>query len=166
MEQIFKIIRDYGEDKYAYSIAKNIVKAREDKPIQTTFELVDIIKKSKPMKELAKAGHPAKQTFQALRIAVNDEINVLQITLHKAVKALRPHGGRLAVITFHSLEDRITKNTFKDYAVIEGNRYDIPVMNKESEYQLVNHKPIVAEDKELEINHRAVSAKLRISERK
>ena len=165
-EEIFKILRDYGEEKFAYSIAKNIVKAREEKPINTTFELVEIIKKSKPMKELAKAGHPAKQTFQALRIAVNDELNVLEICLKKALKALRPHGGRLAVITFHSLEDRIVKNIFKDATVVEGSRHDIPMINEEKEYQLVNRKPIIATDKELEVNHRSASAKLRIIERK
>lgn len=165
-DEIFKILRDYGEEKFAYSIAKNIVKARETKPIETTFELVDIIKKSKPMKELAKAGHPAKQTFQALRIAVNNELNVLEIALEKALRALRPHGGRLAVITFHSLEDRIVKNIFKDASVIEGSRHDIPVINQEAEYQLINRKPIVAEQEELEINHRSASAKLRIIERK
>ena len=166
LDEIFKIIRDYGEDKYAYSIAKNIVKAREDKPINTTFELVEIIKKSKPMKELSKAGHPAKQTFQALRIAVNDELKVLEIALNKALKALRPHGGRLAVITFHSLEDRIVKNIFKEASLVEGNRYDIPVANEEKEYQLVNRKPIVASEEEMENNHRSASAKLRIIERK
>ncbi len=166
LDEIFKILRDYGEEKFAYSIAKNIVKARESKPIETTFQLVEIIKRSKPMKELAKAGHPAKQSFQALRIAVNDELNVLQIALNKALKALRPHGGRLAVITFHSLEDRIVKNVFKDAAVSEGNRYDIPVQVKEKEYQLITRKPIVADEQELEINHRSISAKLRIIERK
>ena len=166
LDEIFKILRDYGEEKFAYSIAKNIVKAREKAPIETTFQLVEIIKRSKPMKELAKAGHPAKQSFQALRIAVNDELNVLSIALNKALKALRPHGGRLAVITFHSLEDRIVKNIFKDAAVSEGNRYDIPVQVKEKEYQLITRKPIVADEKELEINHRSISAKLRIIERK
>ena len=166
LDEIFKIIRDYGEDKYAYSIAKNIVKAREQAPIKTTFDLVEIIKKSKPMKELAKAGHPAKQTFQALRIAVNDELNVLEITLRKAIKALRPHGGRLAVITFHSLEDRIVKNIFKEETIVEGSRHDIPLVNEEKEYQLVNHKPIVANEEELKENHRSASAKLRIIERK
>ncbi len=165
LDEIFRIIRDYGEDKFAYQIAKNIVKARETKPIKTTFDLVEIIKKSKPMKELSKAGHPAKQTFQALRIAVNDELNVLEITLNKVMKYLRPHGGRLAVITFHSLEDRIVKNIFKDNAVEQGNRYDF-LTKDEKEYQLVNRKPIIATDEELEINHRAVSAKLRIIERK
>jgi 16S rRNA (cytosine1402-N4)-methyltransferase len=166
LDEIFKILRDYGEEKFAYSIAKNIVKARESKPIETTFQLVEIIKKSKPMKELAKAGHPAKQSFQALRIAVNDELNVLSIALNKALKALRPHGGRLAVITFHSLEDRIVKNVFKDAAVSEGNRYDIPIKVTEKEYQLITRKPIVADEQELEINHRSISAKLRIIERK
>ena len=166
LDEIFKILRDYGEDKFSYQIAKNIVKARENKPIQTTFELVEIIKKSKPMKELSKAGHPAKQVFQALRIAVNDELNVLTIALNKALKALRPHGGRLAVITFHSLEDRIVKNIFKDAAISEGSRHDVPLINEEKEYQLINRKPIVADEKELEINHRSASAKLRIIERK
>ena len=166
LDEIFKILRDYGEEKFAYSIAKNIVKARDKAPIETTFQLVEIIKRSKPMKELAKAGHPAKQSFQALRIAVNDELNVLSIALNKALKALRPHGGRLAVITFHSLEDRIVKNVFKDAAVSEGNRYDIPVQVTEKEYQLVTRKPIVADEQELEINHRSISAKLRIIERK
>ena len=166
LDEIFKILRDYGEEKFAYSIAKNIVKAREQAPIKTTFELVEIIKKSKPMKELAKVGHPAKQTFQALRIAVNDELNVLSIALDKAIKALRPHGGRLAVITFHSLEDRIVKNAFKDVAVTEGNRYDFPIKQEETEYQLVNRKPNIASEEELKENHRATSAKLRILERK
>lgn len=166
LDEIFKILRDYGEEKFAYSIAKNIVEAREKAPIETTFQLVEIIKRSKPMKELAKAGHPAKQSFQALRIAVNDELNVLSIALNKALKALRPHGGRLAVITFHSLEDRIVKNVFKDAAVSEGNRYDIPTQVTEKEYQLITRKPIVADEQELEINHRSISAKLRIIERK
>ena len=166
LDEIFRILRDYGEEKFAYSIAKNIVKTREEKPIKTTFELVDIIKKSKPMKELAKAGHPAKQSFQALRIAVNDELNVLEIALRKALQALRPHGGRLAVITFHSLEDRIVKNIFKDAAISEGNRYNIPLQVEEKEYQLITRKPIVASEQELETNHRSASAKLRIIERK
>lgn len=166
LDEIFRILRDYGEEKYAYSIAKNIVKAREQKPIETTFQLVEIIKKSKPMKELSKVGHPAKQTFQALRIAVNDELNVLEIALKQALKALKPHGGRLAVITFHSLEDRIVKNIFKDAAVSEGNRIDGPSVNKEKDYLLVNRKPIVASEDELKENHRSQSAKLRIIERK
>lgn len=166
LNEIFKIIRDYGEDKYAYSIAKNIVKYRENKPIETTFELVEIIKRSKPEKELRKVGHPAKQVFQALRIAVNDELNVLTDTLGKVLKHLRPGGGRLAVITFHSLEDRITKNCFKEASIEEGNRYDIPIKGEEKEYRLINRKPIIASEDELKENHRSASAKLRIIERK
>ena len=166
LEEITKILREYGEEKFAYQIAKNIVKAREVAPIETTFQLVDIIKRSKPMKELAKAGHPAKQSFQALRIAVNDELNVLTLTLRDALKALRPNGGRLAVITFHSLEDRIVKNIFKEAAVSEGSRIDIPSQMEEKEYELVLRKPIVASEDELNINHRAQSAKLRIIQRK
>ena len=166
LEEITKILREYGEEKFAYQIAKNIVKSREVAPIETTFQLVDIIKRSKPMKELAKAGHPAKQSFQALRIAVNDELNVLTLTLRDALKALRPNGGRLAVITFHSLEDRIVKNIFKEAAVSEGSRIDIPSQMEEKEYELVLRKPIVASEDELNLNHRAQSAKLRIIQRK
>ena len=166
LNDITNILRDYGEEKFAYQIAKNIVKAREEKPIETTFQLVDIIKRSKPMKELSKAGHPAKQSFQALRIAVNDELNVLTLTLRTALKALRPNGGRLAVITFHSLEDRIVKNIFKEAAVTEGSRIDIPYHVEEKEYELITRKPIVASDNELKENHRAASAKLRIIQRK
>ena len=166
LNDITNIFKDYGEEKYAYQIAKNIVKAREEKPIETTFQLVDIIKRSKPMKELAKAGHPAKQCFQALRIAVNDELNVLTLTLRTALATLRPNGGRLAVITFHSLEDRIVKNIFKEAAVTEGSRIDIPYQIEEKEYELITRKPIVASDDELNENHRAASAKLRIIQRK
>ena len=166
VEELTKIFRDYGDEKFAYQIAKNIVKYRARKPIETTFELVDIIKDSKPMKVLAKAGHPAKQAFQALRIAVNDELNVLIKTLHDVIPILKPHGGRLAVITFHSGEDRIVKNIFKDYAVTIGSRFDGPNDQKEKEYRLVNTKPIIAGTEELERNHRSASAKLRILERK
>lgn len=166
LEELTKIFRDYGDEKFAYQIAKNIVKYRQNKPIETTFELVDIIKDSKPMKVLAKAGHPAKQAFQALRIAVNDELNVLIKTLNEIIPILRPHGGRLAVITFHSGEDRIVKNIFKDNSIVIGNRNDGPSDQKEKEYRLVNTKPIVAGAEELERNHRSASAKLRILERK
>ncbi len=166
LEEITRILRDYGEERFAFNIAKNIIKAREIAPIKTTFDLVEIVKKSKPQKELAKIGHPAKQVFQALRIAVNDELNVLIETLNQALTALRPHGGRLAIITFHSLEDRIVKNAFKEASVVEGNRFDGPIMEKEKEYQLVNRKPITASEKELSENRRAQSAKLRIIERK
>lgn len=166
LSELTRIFKEYGEDKYSYSIAKNIVKERENKPIETTFDLVEIIKRSKPEKELHKIGHPAKQIFQALRIAVNDEIEVLKITINKALKYLRPHGGRLAIITFHSGEDKIVKSVFKENSVVIGNRIDGPNNIKEKEYTLINNKPIVASSEELENNHRAASAKLRIIERK
>ena len=166
LEDLTRVFREYGEDKFSYQIAKNIIKARAIKPIETTTELVDVIKKSKPAKELAKVGHPAKQIFQALRIEVNDELNVLKTAIDDALKVLRPHGGRLAIITFHSLEDRIVKNAFKDASVVIGDRIDGPMVEKEKDYILINHKPIVASEEELKINHRAISAKLRIIERK
>ena len=165
LQDLNKILQEYGEEKYSYSIAKNIIKSRELAPIETTFQLVEIIKRSKPMKELKKAGHPAKQVFQALRIAVNDELNVLIKTLNVALAHLAP-GGRLAVITFHSGEDRIVKNIFKEAAVDIGNRIDGPVTAKEKEFDLINHKPITASEDELERNHRSASAKLRIIARK
>lgn len=161
--ELTKIFREYGEEKYAYQIAKNIVKTREVKPITTTGELVEIIKKSKPARELAKKGHPAKQVFQALRIEVNDELNVLSETLHAMLPLLRS-GGRLAVISFHSLEDRIVKNIFKEYAVVIGNRH-LPIQ-EEASYVLVNRKVIIPSEYELKQNPRAASAKLRIIERK
>ena len=166
LEDLARVFREYGEDKFSYQIAKNIIKARSIKPIETTTELVDLIKRSKPAKELAKVGHPAKQIFQALRIEVNDELNVLKTAIDSALKVLRPHGGRLAIITFHSLEDRIVKNAFKEASVVIGDRIDGPMIDKEKDYFLVNRKPIVASKEELEINHRAISAKLRIIERK
>ena len=165
LQDLNKILQEYGEEKYSYSIAKNIIKSREVAPIETTFQLVEIIKRSKPMKELKKAGHPAKQVFQALRIAVNDELNVLIKTLNVALAHLAP-GGRLAVITFHSGEDRIVKNIFKEAAVDVGNRIDGPMTTKEKEFDLINHKPITASEDELERNHRSASAKLRIIAKK
>lgn len=166
LNEIAKIIQEYGDERYALSIAKNIVKQREIAPIMTTFQLVEIIKKSKPMKELAKVGHPAKQTFQALRIAVNDELNALRLGLQEALASLRPHGGRLAVITFHSGEDRIAKSLFCEASVSEGNRLDGPMGDHDKDYILVNKKPIVAGAQEISDNPRSQSAKLRIIERK
>ena len=164
LEDLTKIFQIYGEEKYSFSIAKNIIKAREVAPIETTFQLVEIIKRSKPMKELKKVGHPAKQVFQALRIAVNDELNVLEKALKAALKHLKP-GGRLAVITFHSGEDRIVKNIFKDAAVSVGNRFDGPMLEKEKDYILINHKPITASEAELEFNHRSASGIIARKER-
>ena len=165
LEDLNKIFQTYGEEKYSYSIAKNIIKAREIAPIETTFQLVEVIKRSKPMKELKKVGHPAKQVFQAIRIAVNDELNVLVKTLTIALDHLKP-GGRLAVITFHSGEDRIVKNIFKEAAVEVGNRIDGPMKTETKEFDLINHKPITASDEELQMNHRSASAKLRIIAKK
>lgn len=165
LEKIIAILRDYGEEKYAVSIARNIVKYRQDSSIDTTFQLVDIIKKSIPNKQLNKVGHPAKQTFQALRIAVNDELGVLNNSLKDIVKLLNNH-GRLAVITFHSLEDRIVKQFFKSLTVIEGDRLDGPADYKQTDYITITRKPIVASEEELLVNNRSRSAKLRIIERK
>ena len=164
-KDLTRIFQEYGEEKFAHSISKNIVKARDVSPIETTFQLVEIIKISKPAKELRKAGHPAKQVFQALRIEVNDELNILRNALGDIVKLLAPH-GRLAVITFHSLEDRIVKQFFKSLTVVEGDRIDGPTIQKEVDFIQVTSKPIVSQEEELELNNRAHSAKLRIIERK
>lgn len=157
-EDLVKILRDYGDERYASSIARNIIKSR---PITTTFELVDVIKKSKPSKELKKEGHPAKQAFQAIRIAVNDELNVLKETLKDAVEGLAPR-GRLLVISFHSGEDRIIKSFFKDLTVREGSRINLPTKEEETRFKLITHKPIEASEDELKANNRSHSAKLRI----
>lgn len=157
-EALVKILREYGDERYASSIANNIIKSR---PINTTLELVDVIKRSKPSKELKKEGHPAKQAFQAIRIAVNDELNVLKETLKDAVDALAPN-GRLLVISFHSGEDRIIKTYFKDLTVVEGTRINLPTKEVETKFTLITHKPIEASEEELEANNRSHSAKLRI----
>lgn len=163
--ELRKIFFEYGEDKYSASIAHNIVKERAVKPISTTFELVDIIKRSKPAKELKKVGHPAKQIFQALRIEVNNELNVLKETLVQVVNHLNSH-GRLAVITFHSLEDKIVKKLFKELTVVEGNRTNFPLVREEKDYILITRKGIRPSENELENNHRSASSTLRIIEKK
>ena len=163
--ELRKIFYEYGEDKYSASIARNIIKYREQKAIETTFELVDIIKRSKPAKELKKAGHPAKQIFQALRIEVNNELNVLKETLVQVVKHLNS-GGRLAVITFHSLEDKIVKKLFKELTVVEGSRFDFPLKEENKDFILITRKGIRPSEVELENNHRAASSTLRIIEKK
>ena len=165
LQELTKIIRDYGEDKFAYQIAKEIVKSREIKPIVTTFELVDVIKKALPNKVLSKVGHPAKQTFQAIRIEVNDELNVLKEALKSTVSLLKSK-GRMCVITFNSLEDRIVKDFFNSLAKEVQSSRRLPVQQIELDYSLVNRKVIIATDEELEENNRAKSAKLRILERK
>lgn len=163
--ELRKIFFEYGEDKYSASIAHNIVKSRAEKPISTTFELVDIIKRSKPAKELKKVGHPAKQIFQALRIEVNNELNVLKETLGQVVNHLNSH-GRLAVITFHSLEDKIVKKLFKELTIVEGNRTNFPLVREEKDYILITRKGIRPSENELENNHRSASSTLRIIEKK
>ncbi len=163
-EDLIKIFKEYGDERFSSQIANNIVKARELKPIQTTFELVDIIRKSKPAKIVHSKGHPAKQVFQALRIEVNNELNVLSSALKQACEILSPK-GRLEVISFHSGEDKIVKSIFKSLAVEEGNRLNLPTVNKKLDFKLITHKPIVASEEELEYNNRAHSAKLRILEK-
>lgn len=167
VKQLTDIFRNYGEEKFAYVIAKRIAKERESHPIETTTQLADIVKASKPMKELLKKGHPAKQVFQAIRIEVNDELGALEIALKDGLEMLN-EGGRLVVITFHSLEDRIVKNAFNNVAKIEGSRHFVFALPKEEEqpkYRLVNNKVIIASETELENNPRSKSAKLRAIER-
>ncbi len=165
IQDLCKIFRDYGEDKYAYPVAKRIVEIRNSHSIQYTNELVDIIKSVKPMKELAKKGHPAKQIFQALRIEVNDEFGVLKTALEDALKILNK-GGRLVVITFHSGEDRIVKDIFKSHAIIEGSRKNVfTIEDIKPSYRLVNTKVITPSEEELLNNHRAHSAKMRVIEK-
>ena len=167
LNDLTTIFREYGEDKYSYQIAKKIIQVRENKPIETTFELVDIIKSVKPQKELLKKGHPAKQIFQALRIEVNDEINALKEMIDDAINSLNV-GGRLVVISFHSLEDRIVKNAFNKVSKVEGSRHDVftlPSLDDEPKYRLVNKGVILPSEEEMENNPRSKSAKMRVIER-
>lgn len=160
-KELERILRDYGEESFARPIAKAIVKSREEKPIDTTFELVDIIKKALPAKVLKKKGHPAKQTFQALRIEVNHELEQLESILGQAFDMLKP-GGRVVIITFHSLEDRMVKKAFAKRANPPKVDKRIPVaVEKQPEYTLLNKKPILAQEQELQENRRSHSAKLR-----
>lgn len=164
-EDLKRIFYEFGEEKYASVIAKNIVKDRAIKPIDTTTELVEIIKKSLPYKELNKKGHPAKQVFQALRIETNHELDYLKKVLNDVLALLKPH-GRLAIITFHSLEDRLVKKAFKEVSEIVGSRHEpILITHETPKFHLVNRQVIVASAQELEINPRAKSAKLRVIER-
>ena len=162
LKRIFYI---YGEEPYSTNIARMIEKERAQKEIKTTYELVEIIKKSLPARELRKKGHPAKQVFQALRIAVNDELEVFEKSLTQALSLLK-RNGRIAVITFHSLEDRICKNIFKEKTEIDIPR-GLPIKESEiqREFELVNKKVIVPTDLEIATNHRSHSAKLRVIEK-
>ena len=167
VSELVRILREYGEERYASSIAKAIVRRRAQAQIHTTFELIDVIKSALPAKELRKKGHPAKQTFQAIRIEVNNELGALKKGLEEALDLLDVN-GRCAIITFHSLEDRIVKNTFKEYSSAPFVDPRIPLKAEQMEqasFQLVNKKPILATQEELDENHRSHSAKLRVIQR-
>ncbi len=165
-EDLVKIFFKYGEEKFSKQIARKIEKAREQSAIETTGQLVDIIKEAIPAPARRSGGHPAKRIFQAIRIAVNDELKVFEEALLQAIEVLKP-GGRVSVITFHSLEDRICKSTFKEMSSPPELPHGLPVIPKEFEpkLKLVNRKPITASEEELEHNNRARSAKLRIAEK-
>ena len=165
-EELRHIISQYGEERYAFSIAGAIVRRREDRPIATTLELVEVIRSAMPAKALREKQHPAKRTFQAIRIAVNDELASVERMLRRAVPRLN-RGGRLAVITFHSLEDRIVKTGLAGFARGCTCPPDFPVCvcGKTPDIRLVNKKPIVPTPREIEKNPRARSAKLRTAEK-
>ncbi len=164
--ELYRIIRDYGEDKFAKNIAKHIVKAREKKPIETTGDLTEIIRESIPMKMQVTSGHPAKRTFQAIRIELNHELDVLQNNLDTMIEMLNP-GGRICIITFHSLEDRIVKVNFKrnENPCTCPSDFPVCVCGAVSKGKVVTRKPILPSEKELEENKRSKSAKLRVFER-
>ncbi len=165
-QELYRIIRDYGEDQFAKNIAKHIAAAREKKTIETTLELAEVIKGAIPAKIRAKKGHPAKQTFQALRIELNRELEVLEASLEQMIDLLLP-GGRLSVITFHSLEDRIVKNVFRTCANPCTCPPDFPVCvcGKKSKGRVVTRKPVLPSERETEENPRSKSAKLRVFEK-
>ena len=165
-EELKRILYDYGEERYAPQIASAICRRRETAPIETTLELVDIIRSAMPASALREKQHPAKRSFQAIRIAVNDELNSVSKVMQAAIPRLNP-GGRLAVITFHSLEDRIVKNAMA--AAAKGctcpPNFPVCVCGKKPQVKLITRKPIISADAELERNPRARSAKLRICEK-
>ena len=162
---LYRVIRDYGEDKFAKNIAKHIVQARAVKPVETTAELSEIIRASIPMKFQKKSGHPAKRTFQAIRMELNRELDVLRDSLDDMIDLLNP-GGRLCIITFHSLEDRIVKSAFRKNENPCTCPPDFPVCvcGKKSKGSIITKKPILPSEEELEYNSRSKSAKLRIFE--
>mgnify|MGYP004610839365 FL=1 len=164
--ELYRIIRDYGEDKFAKNIAKHIVQERAKKPIETTGELTEIIRASIPMKVQVTGGHPAKRTFQAIRIELNKELEVLQDNLDDMIDLLNP-GGRICIITFHSLEDRIVKTNFKrnENPCTCPSDFPVCVCGKKSKGKVVTRKPILPSEEELEVNSRSKSAKLRVFER-
>jgi 16S rRNA (cytosine1402-N4)-methyltransferase len=164
--ELYRIIRDYGEDKFAKNIAKHIVAERQKAPISTAGELTDIIRASIPMKVQVTGGHPAKRTFQAIRIELNRELDVLRDSLDEMIDMLNP-GGRICIITFHSLEDRIVKNSFRNNENPCTCPPDFPVCvcGKVSKGRVITRKPILPSEEELSENSRSASAKLRVFER-
>ncbi|CAM3137977.1 16S rRNA (cytosine(1402)-N(4))-methyltransferase RsmH [Leuconostoc rapi] len=165
--ELLRILSRYGEDRFPKQIARKIERHREEQPINTTFELVDIIKEAIPAPARRKGGHPAKRTFQALRIAVNDELGALEDSLTQAIALLAP-GGRISAITFQSLEDRLVKQMFREKTSTPELPAGLPVLpgQFEADYTLLTRKPILPSDDEMTINHRSESAKLRGIERK
>ena len=162
---LVRIFYRYGEEKFSKQIARNIEKKREQAPIETTFQLVDIIKESIPAAKRRTGGHPAKRVFQAIRIAVNNELSVFESSLEQAIDVVKV-GGRISVITFHSLEDRICKQIFNSYAKNKDIPKNLPILPEDSlsKLKLITKKPICPSNKELEENNRSRSAKLRIAE--
>ncbi|MFS0778743.1 16S rRNA (cytosine(1402)-N(4))-methyltransferase RsmH [Neobacillus sp. 3P2-tot-E-2] len=165
-EDLVRIFFRYGEEKFSKQIARKIEAKREIKPIETTFELVELIKEGIPAPARRKGGHPAKRIFQAVRIAVNDELAVFEKSLQKAIDILNPE-GRISVITFHSLEDRICKAALKKASEIPDLPHGLPIIPEEFKpiLKLITRKPILPSEEELEHNNRARSAKLRIAEK-
>ena len=163
---LYRVIRDYGEDKFAKNIAKHICLARQETPIHTTGELTEIIKRAIPMKVRATGGHPSKRTFQALRIELNHELDVLRDNLDDMIDLLNP-GGRICIITFHSLEDRIVKSNFKknENPCTCPPSFPVCVCGNKSKGTVITRKPILPSEKELEENSRSKSAKLRVFEK-
>ena len=164
--ELYRIIRDYGEDNFAKNIAKHIVRARGEHPIETTGELAEIIKGAIPARVRATGGHPAKRTFQAIRIECNHELEVLEQSIDTMIDLLNP-GGRLSIITFHSLEDRIVKSRFRlnENPCICPHDFPVCVCGRKSKGKVVSRKPILPSEEELEENSRSKSAKLRVFER-
>ena len=162
-DSLVKIFREYGEEKYAVQIAKKIIKERENKPIETTLELVEIIKNSVP-ESYKRDKHPARKVFQAIRIEVNNELNVFESSLKQALELISV-GGRVCVITFHSLEDKICKNIFKEYSCVDKSISKLPIIPEEYEPKFKVIATITPSSQELEENNRSRSAKLRVIER-
>lgn len=164
--ELYRIIRDYGEEKFAKNIAKHIVRMRQEQPILTTGQLIEAIKAAIPMRVRAAGGHPAKQTFQALRIELNGELKVLEASIDSMIGLLKP-GGRLSIITFHSLEDRIVKNKFRENEnpCICPPEFPVCVCGRKSRGRVITRKPVLPSEEEMEVNRRSKSAKLRVFEK-